>query len=70
MRRAADFLLEYRDKKTGLPSPSYDLWEEKRGTSTFTASAVYGALCAAAGLSTVLGKKKRGEDVSEMARTK
>lgn len=58
VRRAADFLLNYRDKRTGLPSSSYDLWEEKRGTSTFTSAAVYGALTAAAELSTVLGKKE------------
>ncbi len=68
VRRAADFLLEYRDKKTGLPSPSYDLWEEKRGTSTFTSAAVYGALVAAAEISTVLGKKKAAKTYGDGAK--
>jgi GH15 family glucan-1,4-alpha-glucosidase len=44
---------------TGLPKPSYDLWEEKRGVSTFTSAAVYGALVAAADLAKILGKEDR-----------
>ena len=47
IKKAADFMSTYRDEVTGLPKPSYDLWEEKYGISTFTASAVYGALMAA-----------------------
>jgi GH15 family glucan-1,4-alpha-glucosidase len=39
--RCGDFLASYRDNKTGLPLPSYDLWEEKWGVHTFTVSAVY-----------------------------
>lgn len=46
----ADFLVSYTDPKTGLPKPSYDLWEERFRTSTYTVSTVYGALLAAAGL--------------------
>jgi GH15 family glucan-1,4-alpha-glucosidase/NAD-dependent dihydropyrimidine dehydrogenase PreA subunit len=45
--RCGDFLAEYRDKQTGLPLPSYDLWEEQWGIHTFTASAVYAGLTAA-----------------------
>lgn len=56
IEKAADFLVRYRDEKTKLPLPSYDLWERKRGVSTYTASAVYGALVAAAKLAKVLGK--------------
>ena len=56
VEKAAEFMLEFRDPKTKLPLASYDLWEEKRGTSTFTAGAVYGALQAAADLSKILGK--------------
>ncbi len=58
VERAANFMLEYRDSETKLPEASYDLWEEKRGISTFTASTVSGALLAAAELSKVLGKKE------------
>ncbi|MBM3261331.1 glycoside hydrolase family 15 protein [Candidatus Kaiserbacteria bacterium] len=57
VEKAADFMVHYRDRETKLPDASYDLWEEKRGTSTFTASSVYGALVAAADLSKVLGKQ-------------
>lgn len=56
VEKAAEFMLAYRDKKTGLPDPSYDLWEEKRGISTFTSATVYGALIAAADLSRAVGK--------------
>jgi glucoamylase len=45
--RCGDFLASYRDSKTGLPLPSYDLWEEKWGVHTFTVSAVYAGLRAA-----------------------
>jgi GH15 family glucan-1,4-alpha-glucosidase len=57
IRKSADFLIEYRDKKTGLPLPSYDLWEERRGTHCFTVASVYGALIAAAGFADLLGKE-------------
>lgn len=56
VERAADFMVRYRDQKTGLPSPSYDLWERKRATHTYTCASVYGALRAAAELSHILGK--------------
>lgn len=46
----ADFLSSYVNTKTGLPRPSYDLWEERFTTSTHTTSTVYAALLAAAGL--------------------
>ena len=47
--RCGDFLASYRDNKTGLPLPSYDLWEEKWGIHTFTVSAVYAGIKAAEG---------------------
>jgi GH15 family glucan-1,4-alpha-glucosidase len=55
---AADFLAGYIDPLTDLPQGSYDLWEEKYGTSTYTASAVFGALLAAARFSSLLGKRE------------
>lgn len=48
IKPAADFMIYYRDPDTGLPQPSYDLWEERRGTFTFTTAAVYAGLKAAA----------------------
>lgn len=53
---AAQFMCDYIEATTGLPQASYDLWEEKYGTSTYTASAVYGGLMAAARFALVLGK--------------
>jgi GH15 family glucan-1,4-alpha-glucosidase len=45
--RCGDFLASYRDGKTGLPLPSYDLWEEKWGIHTFTVATVYAGIRAA-----------------------
>ncbi|MDB5195004.1 MAG: glycoside hydrolase family 15 [Parcubacteria group bacterium] len=61
LEKAAIFMLEYRDPDTKLPLPSYDLWEEKRGVSTYTAASVFGALNAAADIASVLGKTERAE---------
>lgn len=72
VEKAANFMMEYRDKKTNLPKPSYDLWEEKYGVSTYSSSAVYGALIAGAEFSKLLGKtenemryRKGAEEIKE-----
>lgn len=41
---AADHMISRLDAVTGLPSPSYDLWEERRGVHTYTAWLVAEAL--------------------------
>lgn len=56
IEKGANFLVRYRDEQTKLPDASYDLWERKRGISTYTSSSVYAALIAAAELSRILGK--------------
>lgn len=56
---AADFMAAYRDGKTGLPLESYDLWEERRGVFTFTASAVYGGLQGAVQCARLMGDEGR-----------
>jgi GH15 family glucan-1,4-alpha-glucosidase len=53
---AAIFLSEYIEPTTGLPQASFDLWEEKYGTSTYTAASVFGGLTAAAKFAMTLGK--------------
>ncbi|NCN12073.1 glycoside hydrolase family 15 protein [Candidatus Kaiserbacteria bacterium] len=53
---AAEFMCEYIEAFTGLPQASFDLWEEKYGTSTYTAASVYGGLMAAAKFANLLGK--------------
>ena len=58
VKRAADFMVSYREPRTRLPKASYDLWEEKFGIHTFTAASVYKALICAAKFSKLLGKEK------------
>lgn len=53
----AQFMVEYVEPTTGLPQASFDLWEEKYGTSTFTAAAVVDALFSASRFATLLGKE-------------
>lgn len=50
IKKMADFLAGYIHDETGLPNPSYDLWEERFLTTTYTTSVVYGSLLAAADL--------------------
>ncbi len=57
IEKIADFLVNFKSKDTNLPLPSYDLWEEKIGVSTYTCCAVYGGLMAAAKFSELLGKR-------------
>lgn len=47
---AANFLTKFVDAQTRLPHASYDLWEEKFLTSTYTTAITYQALLVAAGL--------------------
>lgn len=67
IKKAADFMLFYRDKKTGLPYPTYDLWEEKYGVSTFASSAIYGAFICAAKFAKLLGKSEVEREYSQAA---
>jgi GH15 family glucan-1,4-alpha-glucosidase len=55
---AADFLYQYRDPVSGLPQPSWDLWEERRGVHAFTVAAVASALRAAANLAHAVHDKR------------
>jgi len=51
----ADFVAAYRDEATGLPLPSYDLWEERRGIHAYTCAAVWAGLRESASLADRLG---------------
>lgn len=53
---AAEFMCEYIEPSTGLPRASFDLWEEKYGTSTYTSASTYAGLMAAARFAQLLGK--------------
>ena len=58
---AAEFMCRYRDKRTGLPLPSYDLWEERWGVHAFTVATVYGGLIAARNFAVAFGDLERAE---------
>ncbi|MEW9492515.1 MAG: glycoside hydrolase family 15 protein [Candidatus Aramenus sulfurataquae] len=58
IKAAADFLAGYRDEETGLPLPSYDLWEERLGVHFFTSAAVYAGLTAAAKFAEFFGDEE------------
>jgi oligosaccharide amylase len=68
VKRAADFLLAFRDDKTGLPLPSFDLWEERRGIFSYTCATVIGGLKAAAELSGLFQENERAEGYANAAR--
>ncbi len=55
---AANRMVQSIDRSTGLPPPSYDLWERSRGVHLFTCCAVDGALAAAARLSRMFDPKR------------
>jgi GH15 family glucan-1,4-alpha-glucosidase/ferredoxin len=65
--KAADFLADFRDAETGLPKPSYDLWEERYGIHTYTVSAVYGGLLAARNFAQVFGDRGRAARYGQAA---
>ncbi len=68
IEKIARFLVTFRNKETGLPLPSYDLWEEKIGVSTYTCAAVYGGLLAAARFSELLDKRNHMREFKDAAR--
>lgn len=63
----ADFLLGFRDPETGLPLPSYDLWEERHGVLAWTVGATWGGLEAAANFADAFGETARLQRYREAA---
>jgi glucoamylase len=61
VQKAADFMVRYRDPRTGLPLPSYDLWEERWGVHAFTVATVYGGLKAARNFAVCFGDREKAE---------
>ncbi len=54
--RAADWMCRYRDEESGLPLPSWDLWEERRGVHAWTVGATWAGLHAAANFAEAFGE--------------
>ncbi len=67
IQKAATFLVSYRDPYTGLPKSSYNLWEEKFGVHTYTASTVYAGLKVAARFAEMLGKERSEHNFDKVA---
>lgn len=55
VKKAAQFLCDFREDETGLPLWSYDLWEEHRGVFTYTTACTIAGLHAAAHIAQILG---------------
>jgi GH15 family glucan-1,4-alpha-glucosidase len=53
VKPAADALLKYLSN--GLPRPSFDLWEERKGIYTYSCASVYSGLASAAAIGRILG---------------
>ncbi len=56
VKGAANFLTAFRDPATGLPAPSFDLWEERMGIHLYSTAAVVHALERAGRIATEIGK--------------
>ncbi|MEP7076707.1 MAG: glycoside hydrolase family 15 protein [Acidobacteriota bacterium] len=65
--KCADFMVGFRDADTGLPAPSWNLWEDRRGIHTFTCAAVVGGLRAAANFATLFGEGGRAKGYASAA---
>ncbi len=61
VKRAAQFLCDFREEQTGLPLPSYDPWEEQRGIFTYTTACTIAGLKAAAKIAYSLGHHLHSE---------
>lgn len=72
VKGAANFLRDFRDPSTGLPAPSFDLWEEVKGIHTYSTAAVIHALERAARIAEEIGKsptewRRASEEMREAA---
>jgi glucoamylase len=67
VKKAANFMCQYREEKTLLPAPCFDLWEERRGISSFTVGAVFGGLTAASLFCTVFGEDEKAAQYQQVA---
>ncbi len=67
IKKSVEWMISYRDEASGLPKPSYDLWEERWGSHTFTVASVYGAFMAAAKFAKMLGKTESEERYKKAA---
>ncbi len=65
--KAADFMATFRDEKSGLPEPSWNLWEDRRGIHTFTCASVVAGLRAASKFAELFGDTSRSTQYATAA---
>ncbi len=65
---AANFMARFIDLDTGLPHASYDLWEEKFLTHTYTVALTYRALLVAVSLAKRFGEDQNSDEWENAAR--
>ncbi len=77
VEKGVEFLVRFRDSETGLPKPSYDLWEERVGEHTYSCAAVYGGIRAGVKIAEILNVSQEtiqkwnrvGEDIKKAIET-
>ncbi len=67
IKKAAQFMVDFREEGTGLPLPSYDPWEEHRGVFTYTTATVIAGLHAAAQVAHILGHHRHSQQYQTAA---
>ncbi|WP_274649382.1 glycoside hydrolase family 15 protein [Paenibacillus humicola] len=67
IRKAGHFLSRFIDEELKLPSPSYDLWEERYGIFTYSVAAVQAGLAAASNFCYLFGDDERGDRFKNVA---
>lgn len=65
--KCADFMVRFRDEETGLPKPSWNLWEDRRGVHTFTCATVVAGLRAAANFARLFNENAYAENYDKAA---
>ncbi len=63
----ADFMSEFMHPDLGLPKPSWNLWEDRRGIHTFTCASVVAGLNAAARFARLFAQTDRAEGYKSVA---
>lgn len=56
--RAANWICSYVDEDTGLPLPSWDLWEERYGVHSWTVASAWAGLTAASNFAQAFGENE------------
>jgi glucoamylase len=72
VEKGVEFLTRFTDPETGLPKPSYDLWEERVGEHAYSSAAVYGGIKAGVKIARILheggGSVERWERAAQQIR--